>query len=153
MVFCYQNCSDLLYEKIVLVIEKNVWNSRLKAKNLQNFWDPRKIYLNSESPEQFLKQNAFLTCFWSFIRSNTLEQFTQTVKVQNIFLKKNYFLTCSWIFLRSNTLSRRLRIQGEKNNWDSKTYRKSLKIWYTICMCRNRKSNEGYLKGLGDLWT
>ena len=39
MVFCYQNCSDLLWEKIVLVIEKNFWSSRLKAENLQNFWD------------------------------------------------------------------------------------------------------------------
>ena len=39
MVFCYQNCSDLLWEKIVLVMEKNFWNSRLKAENLQNFWD------------------------------------------------------------------------------------------------------------------
>ena len=39
MVFCYQNCSDLLWEKIVLVIEKNFWNSRLKAENLQNFRD------------------------------------------------------------------------------------------------------------------
>ena len=39
MVFCYQNCSDLLWEKIVLVIEKNFWNLRLKAENLQNFWD------------------------------------------------------------------------------------------------------------------
>ena len=38
MVFCYQNCSDLLREKIVLVIEKNFWNWRLKAKNFQNFW-------------------------------------------------------------------------------------------------------------------
>ena len=35
MAFCYQNCSDLLREKIVLVTEKNFWNSRLKAKNLQ----------------------------------------------------------------------------------------------------------------------
>ena len=26
MVFCYQNCSDLLWEKIILVIEKNFWN-------------------------------------------------------------------------------------------------------------------------------
>ena len=26
-------------KKIVLVIEKNFWNSRLKAENLQNFWD------------------------------------------------------------------------------------------------------------------
>ena len=39
MVFCYQSCSDLLWEKIVLVIQKNFWNSRLKAENLQNFWD------------------------------------------------------------------------------------------------------------------
>ena len=39
LVFCYQNCSDLLWEQIVLVIEKNFWNSRLKAENLQNFWD------------------------------------------------------------------------------------------------------------------
>ena len=39
MVFCYQNCSDLLLEKIVLVIEKNFWNSRLKAEHLQKFWD------------------------------------------------------------------------------------------------------------------
>ena len=31
MVFFYQNCSDLLWEKIVLVMEKNFWNSRLKA--------------------------------------------------------------------------------------------------------------------------
>ena len=39
MVFCYQNCSDLLWEKIVLVTKKSFWNSRLKAENLQNFWD------------------------------------------------------------------------------------------------------------------
>ena len=39
IVFCYQNCSDLLWEKIDLVIEKNFWNSRLEAENLQKFWD------------------------------------------------------------------------------------------------------------------
>ena len=39
IVFCYQNCSDLLWEKNVQVIEKNFWNSRLKAENLQNLWD------------------------------------------------------------------------------------------------------------------
>ena len=33
MVFCYQNCSGLLWEKTVIVIEKNFWNQRLKAKN------------------------------------------------------------------------------------------------------------------------
>ena len=36
MVFCYQNWSDLLWEKIVLVIKKNL---RLKAENLKNVWD------------------------------------------------------------------------------------------------------------------
>ena len=39
MVFCYQNCFDLLWEKIVLVIKKNIWNSRLKAENLQKILD------------------------------------------------------------------------------------------------------------------
>ena len=38
-VFCFQNCSDLQREKIVLVIKKSFWNSRLKVKNLQIFWD------------------------------------------------------------------------------------------------------------------
>ena len=38
MVFCLQNCSDLLWEKIVLVIEINFWNLWLKAENLQKFW-------------------------------------------------------------------------------------------------------------------
>ena len=38
-VFCCQNYSDLLWEKNVLVIEKNFWNPRLKAENLQQFWD------------------------------------------------------------------------------------------------------------------
>ena len=37
--FSKKNCSDLLWEKIVLVIEKNFWNLRLKAENLQKFWD------------------------------------------------------------------------------------------------------------------
>ena len=58
MVFCYQNCSDLLWEKIVLVSEKNI----------------RTIYLRSERSEHFFKLNAFLTTFWGFLRSNTLEK-------------------------------------------------------------------------------
>ena len=34
----------------------------------------RTNYSNSESSEQFLKQNAFLTYSWRFFRSNRLEQ-------------------------------------------------------------------------------
>ena len=46
----FQNCSDLLWEN---VIEKNFWNSRLKAENLEI---TRTIYSNSARSEQFLKQ-------------------------------------------------------------------------------------------------
>ena len=49
MVFCFQNCSDLLWEEIVLLIKKNFWNSRLKVEKLQNVW----------RSEELLKQNVF----------------------------------------------------------------------------------------------
>ena len=32
------------------------------------------IYSNWQKTEQFLKQNAYLTYFWNFIRSNIIEQ-------------------------------------------------------------------------------
>ena len=48
IVFCSQNCSDPLWEKKILVIEKNFWNKRMKAKNLQIFEVTRTIYSNSE---------------------------------------------------------------------------------------------------------
>ena len=54
IIFCYQNCSDLLWEKNVLVIEKLFWNSRLKAENLQNFWDH----------EQFIQAVKAQNNFW-----------------------------------------------------------------------------------------
>ena len=38
-VLCLQKCSNLLWEKNVLVIQKNFWNLRLRAKNLHNVWD------------------------------------------------------------------------------------------------------------------
>ena len=63
MVFCYQNCSDLLWEKNVPVIEKNVWNSRLKAKNSQIFEKTRTITSNSERSEKFLVTEWFFNLF------------------------------------------------------------------------------------------
>ena len=74
MVFCYQNCSDLLWEKFVLVIEKNFWNSRLNAENLQKFWDHYNNLLEQWKVRPIFEANAFLTCSWSFLRSNILEQ-------------------------------------------------------------------------------
>ena len=64
MVFCYQNCSDILWEKNVLVIEKNFLNSRLKAENLQKKVEiTRAIYSNSERSEQFLVTECFFNLF------------------------------------------------------------------------------------------
>ena len=75
MVFCYQNCSDLLWEKkIVLVTEKTFWNWRLKAKICKNFEITWTIYSNSERCEQFLGTECFSTFSWRFLRSNKLEQ-------------------------------------------------------------------------------
>ena len=54
MVLCFQNCPDLLWDKIVLDIEKNFWNLRLMAKNLQNIQITRTIYSSSERSEQIL---------------------------------------------------------------------------------------------------
>ena len=57
MVFCYQNCSDLLWEKIVLVIKKNFWE--------KGQWKVRTI---------FGKRMLFLTFSWRFLISNKLKQ-------------------------------------------------------------------------------
>ena len=48
--FCYQNCSDLLWEKIVLMIEKN-------------FEITVTIHSNSEKSEQFLITECFFNLF------------------------------------------------------------------------------------------
>ena len=46
MVFCYQNCSDLLWEKIVLVIENNFSKCWDHWNNLFKQWKVRTIFGN-----------------------------------------------------------------------------------------------------------
>ena len=64
-VFCYQNCSDPLWEKNVLVIEKNLfqgWRPRI----CKNFEITRTIYLiiqTVKGQNNFWLQNAFLNLF------------------------------------------------------------------------------------------
>ena len=55
LAFCYQNWSDLLWEKNALVIEKNFWNSRLKAENFQKIL---------RSLEQFIQTVKGKNNFW-----------------------------------------------------------------------------------------
>ena len=73
MVFCYQNCSDLLWEKSVLVIEKNFWNSRVKAENFQKGMGNLKYLLPSD--EGILQFLSYITKIWSrdqFFHENQL---------------------------------------------------------------------------------
>ena len=56
MVFCFLNCFNLLWEKNVLVIEKNVWDLRLKAENFPNFL---------RSLEQFIQTVKGQNNFWN----------------------------------------------------------------------------------------
>ena len=74
MVFCYQNCSDLLWEKIVFVIEKIFWNSRLKVENLQKFWDYSNNLLKQWKVRIIFGNKIFFNFSWRFLRSNKLEQ-------------------------------------------------------------------------------
>ena len=62
LVFCYQNSSDLLWEKNVLVIEKNFFNSRLKAENLQKFWHHKNNLFKQWKSEQYYQE---LQLWWS----------------------------------------------------------------------------------------
>ena len=63
----YQNCSDLLWKKLLYVVfDKNFWSSRLKAENFQSFEITRTIYWNSERSEQFLVTECILNLFLDF---------------------------------------------------------------------------------------
>jgi hypothetical protein len=55
MVFCYQNCSDLLWEKIVLVIEKKLLKFEAEGREFAKFL---------RSLEQFIQTVKGQNNFW-----------------------------------------------------------------------------------------
>ena len=63
LVFWYQNCSDLLWEKIVLAIEKKFWNWGWRLRIFKTFEITRTAYSNSERSEQFLAIECFFSLF------------------------------------------------------------------------------------------
>ena len=73
MVFCYWNRSDLLWEKIVLVVEKNFGIQDWRPIICKIFEITRTIYSNSERPEQFLVKECFFDLLLEVSRSNNLE--------------------------------------------------------------------------------
>ena len=55
-----------MQKKIVLVIEKIFWISRLKTENLQQFED--KFFWTVKGQTNFsFEQNVFLTCSWGLL--------------------------------------------------------------------------------------
>ena len=65
LVFCYQNGSDLLWEKIVPVIEKNLLKFKARvqefAKNLRSL---EQCIQTVKGQNNFLVTECFLTCSW-----------------------------------------------------------------------------------------
>ena len=56
------------------MIEKNFFSEAEGREFAKYFKITRIINSNSERSVQFMKNNAFLTCSWRFLRANTLEQ-------------------------------------------------------------------------------
>ena len=71
----YQNCSDLLWDKIVPVIEKNFWNSRLKAEHLQNFWTRQPFF-------EFSRGILLPKLFWPTVRKNCSSDREKLLKLE-----------------------------------------------------------------------
>ena len=84
-VFCFQNCSDLLWEKMFQWSGTSFESWGWRPSVCKNFEITKIIHSNSERSGQFLKQNAFLTCSWRYLRSTILEQ-----------LKLKYVIKKSW---------------------------------------------------------
>ena len=53
---------------------ENLLKFKAEGENFQNFEIIRTIYSNSERSEPFVVKECFLTCSWTFLRSNKLEQ-------------------------------------------------------------------------------
>ena len=75
MVFRYQNCSDLLWEKKcssdwekLLKLDAEGWEFAKFLRSLEQFIQ------TVEGQTNFWSQNAFLTCSWRFLISDKLEQ-------------------------------------------------------------------------------
>ena len=63
MVFCYQNCSELLREKIVLWLRKTLEIRGWRPRICKLFVITRTIYSNSERSEQFVVTECFFNVF------------------------------------------------------------------------------------------
>ena len=75
MVFCYQNCSYLLREKLVLVIEKILLKFEAEGREFANILRSLEEFIQTVKRQNiFWQQDAIPTFSWSLLRSHKLQQ-------------------------------------------------------------------------------
>ena len=68
MVFCYQNCSDLLWEKKCPIDREKLLKLDAEGREFAKFLRSLEQFIQTvKSQNNFWQQNAFLTCSWSFL--------------------------------------------------------------------------------------
>ena len=75
MVFCYHNCSNLLWERIVLVIKRKPLKVEAEGQEFAKHLRSLLQFVRTVKGQNiFWYKNGFLSCFWRFFRSNELEK-------------------------------------------------------------------------------
>ena len=122
------------------MIEKNLWNSRLKAKIFKIFEISRTIYSNREGQNNFWWQNAFLTCSWRFLRSNRLGQLE--FKLEKIIgIEKHAGKVRKW---------KRLIMTFDTGIFPEFLVPKSVPVWYAnSTLFKLVKSQQGHRRWVG----
>ena len=91
MVFCYQNCSDVLREKNVLVIKKN----DAKGRKFANFFRSLEQFIGTIFEEK--KFNLLLeVCFYKWIKTIQLPSGTNNLDVE--ICRKKLENICIYVF-------------------------------------------------------
>ena len=95
MVFCYQNCSDLLWEKIVLVIEKKLLKFKAEGRKFSKILRSLEQFIQAvKGQNNFCEQNAFLTCPACFGKVKKVKNCSDTVWINRSSDLKNFAI--SW---------------------------------------------------------
>ena len=96
------------------------WTNRgWRLKICKIFEITRTIYSNSKRLVQFLRQNAFLTYSWRFLRSNTFRTIIKIAKNywdEETCRKKIWFLNSKWIGIGKNIVNKALFLYDVSGN-------------------------------------
>ena len=85
---CFENCSDLLWEKNCSIDLEKLWKKFEIARSL-----------NRQRSVQFLKQNICLTCSWKFLRFYILEFRNLQEKLGKFILSEKNVIFCKCLVL------------------------------------------------------